>query len=278
MNNSRMATSCKVIVNRQLIDDHYVMTIALAHPITKPLPGQFVMVMLKGRGGTLLGRPFSIYDYDNRGNNVTIEILYRSVGKGTRLMSEFREGDTVDIFGPHGKGFDIYPKANHVILIAGGVGVAPIAYLASHYKNNAPGANMKLSCYLGSKTANQLLGLDHLEKCCSSISISTDDGSAGYHGMITELFAQDAPSCAPDTSVVYACGPPAMLKRLSEIITEYALTCQVLLEQRMACGVGACLGCVVEVKKRGEMNQYVRVCKDGPVFDIAAVNWDKPFF
>jgi dihydroorotate dehydrogenase electron transfer subunit len=272
-----MATSCKVTVNRQLIDDHYVMTIALTHPIAKPLPGQFVMVMLKGRGGTLLGRPFSIYHYDDQGNNVTIDILYRTVGKGTRLMSKFREGDTLDIFGPHGKAFDIYPKANHVILIAGGVGVAPIAYLASHYKNNAHGADVKLSCYLGSKTANQLLGLDHLEKICSSINISTDDGSAGYHGMITEQFSHDATSFSPDQSVIYACGPTAMLKRLSEIVTKCSLTCQILLEQRMACGVGACLGCAVEVKKPGKINQYVRVCKDGPVFDIQDVNWDRPF-
>lgn len=268
----------KVTANQSLINDHYLMTIALAHPIEKPLPGQFVMVMLQGRGGTLLGRPFSIYDHYDRGNNIIVEILYRSVGKGTRLMSEFREGDALEIFGPFGNAFAIDPDASHVILIAGGVGIAPIAYLASHYTNHRQCAEVKLSCYLGSKTANQILGLDHLGKFCSSINISTDDGSAGYHGMITERFAHDLPSFAPDQSVIYACGPTAMLKRLSEIVKEYAISCQVLLEQRMACGVGACLGCAVEVKKPGEMNQYARVCKDGPVFDIQSVNWDRAFF
>jgi dihydroorotate dehydrogenase electron transfer subunit len=129
-------------------------------------------------------------------------------------------------------------------------------------------------CYTGATTSAQLLGMDRLKETCASVHISTDDGSAGYRGLVTELFGREVSSYKPDESIVYACGPAPMLNNLSEIIKEHSITCQVLLEQRMACGVGACLGCVVGLKNTAGESQYARVCADGPVFDIQNVNCD----
>jgi dihydroorotate dehydrogenase electron transfer subunit len=109
---------------------------------------------------------------------------------------------------------------------------------------------------------------------CSSVEISTDDGSSGYHGMVTESFARNVAAYRPDQSFIYACGPSSMLKRISEILCDYPIPCQVLLEQRMACGFGACLGCTVEVKGAEKMKRYVRVCTEGPVFNIHDVVWE----
>jgi len=273
MNNSGKQIYGKVIANRPLIDNHYLMSITLNEPILKPLPGQFIMLLMGGREGTFLGRPFSVYRIECRGKKTNIEILYRAVGKGTSVMSTLKPGEMLRILGPRGKGFDFFPKATHIIMIAGGVGIAPMSYLASFLRESQDGNEKKFSCYVGAKTADHILGLDNLETICSSVNISTDDGSAGYHGMITERFEQDLASFQPDKSIIYACGPTPMLKKLSEILNERLISCQILLEQRMACGIGACLGCVVQVKDQNGESPYRRVCKEGPVFDIKDIAW-----
>jgi len=273
MNKSLKPIYGKVSTNKRLTDEHYLIAIALSEPIPKPLPGQFIMLLMDGREEAFLGRPFSIYHYDCCEKETTVQILYRVVGSGTRVMSKLKRGDTLRILGPHGKAFDVFKNKNHIIMLAGGVGVAPISYLASYLRENRCDAGTKLFCYVGAKTSNHILGLDNLKASCSSVSIGTDDGSAGYHGMITELFAREISSYPLDQSIIYACGPAPMLKRLSEILEGRSVPCQILLEQRMACGVGACLGCTVEVKSRNGENPYKRVCKDGPVFDIKDIVW-----
>jgi dihydroorotate dehydrogenase electron transfer subunit len=272
MNRNGSLLTGKVTVNRLLISEYYLMTVRLSDFFPEPMPGQFIMVRMKGREEPFLGRPFSFYHYEVHGNKVSIQILYRVVGKGTRLLSQLKRGAVLEIFGPHGHPFDTDAHADHVILISGGVGVAPISYLASYYKKNIDDAGVKMLCYVGAKTADHLLGLDRLRETCTSVNVTTDDGSAGYHGMVTELFAHVWPSYSQDRSIIYACGPKPMLKRLSEILRDHPISCQVLLEQRMACGIGACLGCTVEVKGAGE-NPYVCVCKEGPVFNIKDIVW-----
>ncbi len=274
MNRNRLPVPGKVVSNRQLIKNHYLMTVHLSEPIVNPLPGQFIMVMLNRREDAFLGRPFSVYAYNRRGNKAIVDILYRVVGRGTRVMAGLERGDSLDIFGPHGKPFDLFPDKRQVILIAGGMGVAPISCLASYYKKNIKRFNGNMICYSGARMSDHLLGIDRLKATCSSVHISTDDGSEGFCGAVTELFAGELPGYVPDQCVVYACGPSSMLKRLSEILKGYSIPCQVLMEQRMACGIGACLGCVVEVIHADEESQYARVCVDGPVFDIRNINWN----
>jgi len=273
MNHSEVFHTGEVTANRRLVRDHYVMTLNLFSCLPEPIPGQFVMVRLKGREEIFLGRPFSLYQYEASGNKVSIEILYRVVGKGTRLLSHLRGGDLLEIFGPHGRPFHIDSRADQVILIAGGVGVAPISYLASYLKKNQHNGNEKMVCYLGATMADTLLGMDRLKEVSPSVHISTDDGSVGYHGTVTECFTHDRPFYDQNRSVIFACGPAPMLKHLSEVLRDHPIPCQVLLEQRMACGIGACLGCAVEVKGAGQ-NAYARVCKEGPVFNIQDVIWE----
>jgi dihydroorotate dehydrogenase electron transfer subunit len=275
MNRNKFLIDGKITVNRRLVDEHYLMTVIISDSFPKPLPGQFIMVRLKGRHEPFLSRPFSIYQYNQHDDKVFVQILYRVAGKGTRILSELKRGAILEISGPHGHPFDILPHASNVILIAGGVGVAPISYLASHYKDTIRNnTDIKLTCYLGAKSAKHLLGVETLKMSCSSVEISTDDGSSGYHGMVTESFARTVAAYRSDQSLIFACGPASMLKRISEILLDYPIPCQVLLEQRMACGFGACLGCTVEVRGAGEMKQYVRVCTEGPVFNIHDVIWE----
>jgi dihydroorotate dehydrogenase electron transfer subunit len=273
MDNERKSIPGKVTANKRLNAGHYLITLVLSEDIPKPLPGQFIMLHMDGKDGAFLGRPFSLYHYGSSGEETTIQVLYRVVGNGTRLMSELRRGDVVRILGPHGRAFEIFPDVKHIFMLAGGVGAAPISYLASHLSETMQDKGIKLYCYLGARRAKQILALERLEASCSSIKIATDDGSAGHRGLITELFADELSSFPPDRSVIYACGPEPMLKRLSEIVANRPMPCQILMEQRMACGVGACLGCAIDIKAADGKHQYARVCKEGPVFDIEDVVW-----
>jgi dihydroorotate dehydrogenase electron transfer subunit len=274
MKNKALQITGKVAVNQRMGGDYYLMKVLLDDSFPEPLPGQFIMVRVKGKNEPFLGRPFSLYHYEQRGRKVSIQILYRVVGKGTRILSELKRGEHLDIFGPQGRSFMIYPSVENAILISGGVGVAPISYLASYYKKNISSTNVKIICYQGAKTADHLSGLEDLREVCSTVKISTDDGSYGYQGMITELFATELTSYDPARSIIYVCGPLPMLKRIYDILDKHPIPCQVLLERRMACAVGACLGCVTEIKTASGENTYARVCKEGPVFNIEDIVWD----
>jgi dihydroorotate dehydrogenase electron transfer subunit len=274
MNHKHLPVSGKITVNKRLSNEHYLMTVALSEPLARPLPGQFVMLFLNQRREVFLGRPFSVYGVEEtRQGKMSIQILYRTVGKGTHLMSELKKGDTVTIFGPHGKAFEVHPTVRRIVLLSGGVGIAPISYLFSHYDKDWRDSGIDVTGYFGAKTANHLLDIKRFTSSNTVLHISTDDGSAGYHGTITELFARDLSAYSPDESMIYACGPTPMLKTLANVLQEHSIPCQVLLEQRMACGIGACLGCVVELKAEEGHNPYARVCKDGPVFNLKDIAW-----
>ncbi|HVO65379.1 MAG TPA: hypothetical protein VMT12_02760, partial [Syntrophales bacterium] len=183
------------------------------------------------------------------------------------------KGDLLEVFGPYGRGFEISLQVAKVILICGGIGVAPIAFLSSQYKKLADIRNVELNCYYGAKNTEYLVGLEKLKKHCSCVFISTDDGSMGYNGFVTELFANDMSSYDLEGTKIYVCGHRPMLKRLSELLSGKHLSCQVLIEERMACGIGACMGCAVETNNTEKMGAYVRACKDGPVFNMQDIVW-----
>ncbi len=234
-----------VVKNKEICAGHFLLSVKLPESFKTPMPGQFVMTREAGRIDPLLGRPFSVYHFERSGNEATVEILYKVVGKGTLLLSRLREGDFVAVLGPYGRAFDVFPEAGRVVFICGGIGVAPITYLASHYRRRTGARNVKLVCYYGASKAENLVGIEKIKDICSKVFISTDDGSAGYQGLVTEKFAEDVSSYEPGTSKIYACGPRPMFKQLSELLAENPVSCQILMEERMACGVGACLGCTV---------------------------------
>jgi dihydroorotate dehydrogenase electron transfer subunit len=205
-------------------------------------------------------------------------------GRGTKILSCSRTGDELSILGPLGRGFTLPTGIRRIIFIAGGVGVAPLAFLLhSGVLSSAPEPGMKKNFYLGARSAELLAGLERLESFCE-LGICTDDGSRGYHGPVTAMFENDlAPLLKhdigwydPEETMIYACGPTAMIRAVGRLLYESQIRCQVSLEERMACGLGACLGCAVAVRGEDGKREYRRVCKDGPVFDLREIVFASP--
>lgn len=264
----------RIIRNTKIIDGHFLLALKLPGSFQTPMPGQFVMVREKGRLDPLLGRPFSVYNFERVDNTGMIEILYKVVGKETTLLSMLKKGVLLEIYGPYGSAFNVTTNLKKVVLICGGIGIAPLTFLASHYRGLEHADDVELICYLGATEAAKLVGATRIKALCPDVFISTDNGSMGYHGFVTDIFARDIASYDSNNAAIYACGPRPMLKRLSEMLSIHLLSCQVSLEERMACGVGACLGCSIETQDREGRSAYRRVCKDGPVFDIHDIIWN----
>jgi dihydroorotate dehydrogenase electron transfer subunit len=232
------------------------------------------MARLRDRKDILLGRPLSIYAFEQDKTSLTIELLYRNTGKGTLALSRLKSGEELEILGPLGHGFEISTESKKIVLLAGGIGIVPLSFLASHYKKLQTDAHPRITCYLGAKSADHIVGMDRLKETCAEIKISTDDGSSGYHGLVTEIFVDDMESYLHDNSIIYACGPSAMMKRLAGLLKDQPIPCQVSVEERMACGVGACLGCAIPVKAGKDKTGHRYACQDGPVFDIRDIVWN----
>ncbi len=258
--------------NRETARGHYVIEVELSGVFDVVSPGQFVMFR-PGTGETpLLSRPFSVCSQTETGETTKIELLYRVVGTGTARMASLRQGDTVNVLGPLGRGFDM-DKGSRLILVAGGVGVAPLIFYAGRRRAQEDGGRVRIIAYVGAADEDSIAGADRLEQYCDEVKIATDDGSRGFRGTVTELFRNDVKHYGKEASVVRACGPRAMLSALAEVLDGHDIACQVSMEERMACGIGACLGCAVRVRLDDGSVGYRRVCKEGPVFDMEDIDW-----
>lgn len=218
-------------------------------------PGQFVQVGVSTSSDPFLMRPFSVHDCDGR----TLTLLYRVVGRGTHLLAAKKPKEQLEVVGPLGRGFPIV-TADEIVLVAGGIGSAPLFYLLKTLR----AANKTVHFYYGARSKEDLVLRQQFRLLAAAYSEATDDGTAGHHGLVTELVAQVLLQRRP---VLYACGPDAMLRTVANLAKTNSCQCYVSLEAHMACGVGACLGCVV-AKTTGE---YARVCVDGPVFSAQEV-------
>ncbi len=258
--------SAKILEKEEVATDHY--RLALDAPLIskEAHPGQFVHVRITSQYMPLLRRPFSIH----RMNPSGIEILFRVVGTGTMLLAEKRVGDELDIIGPLGHGFRVKEDTFTAILVAGGVGVAPLFALAERLRQFT-----EVKMLIGSKTRAGILCLERLEALGIDVQVATDDGSLGTRRVVTDLLEDFLVTAASPKLPIYGCGPMPMLRVLSEIAQLYSSPCQISLEADMACGVGACLGCVVKMVDRHSPShfEYKRVCVDGPVFDAREVLW-----
>lgn len=205
----------------------------------------------------LLKRPLSVFAARGR----TLQFLYRIRGRGTLLLSRKKEGETIALIGPLGAGYGA-PEGDFVA-VAGGVGIASLFPLLETGWGRG-------HLFYGGRDAHELVMLDELRSVAREVSLTTDDGSVGMKGLVTEAFRShltESPRSG-DAMPVYACGPSAMLRAVAEICRGKATPCYVSLEERMACGVGACVGCVVMTT-----GGYRRVCVDGPVFDAREIVW-----
>ena len=219
-------------------------------------PGQFVMVRCGEGHDPLLRRPLSIHRVDSTGR---VALLFEVVGRGTSWLSGRAEGDIVDLMGPLGSGFLVKPAAKNLLLVAGGIGIAPLAFLAEE----ATGLGRTVTVLLGAGKATQLCPGSQLPTGISIVK-GTEDGSEGRKGLVTQIVGE----FVGQADQVFACGPAAMYRSMTKLDCLKGKSVQVSLEERMACGVGACYGCTV--KTRMGLKQ---VCQDGPVFDLADIVW-----
>ncbi len=226
--------------------------LTLQHPGTLPAirPGQFVEVLVEGEPQVMLRRPFGVHDVDSEKN--TIRLLIQQVGKGTRHLAGLRVGDRLNVILPLGNGFELQGKK--VLLVGGGAGTAPLLLLARRLHEQG----IDTTILLGGRTA-ELVPVQEPFAALGRLAIATDDGSLGEKGMVTQhsLFSVEYDH-------IYCCGPTPMMKAVARHAWQHKIPCHVSLENMMACGVGACLCCVVETDAGNK-----RVCKEGPVFDIA---------
>jgi dihydroorotate dehydrogenase electron transfer subunit len=248
----------KIISNERVKNNYWLLRLECAEIAGKACPGQFVEIRVREGVEPLLRRPISIHDAHKAG----ISLFYERVGIGTRMLSERARGNFLDVIGPLGNGFacNRLGKKDKVVLVAGGMGVAPLVFLAKRLKTIKP------LVLIGARTRAQVVCSKEFKEAGCSVKIATDDGSAGFKGKVTGLLE----SCLGQGgfSQIFACGPSPMLKSVSRISRQNHIGSQLSLEEHMACGIGACLGCVVNTK-----NGYKRVCKEGPVFSGEELVW-----
>jgi len=257
--------------NRRTAPGHFLMSVRLPPSFTTPSPGQFVMIHEAGRGEPLLGRPFSVFDFHRKGDHVILELLYRVAGRGTSLFSGMGPGDGLTVLGPLGRGFSLPSGIRRSLFVAGGVGVAPLHFLIrSGFPTAGVVSRGEAIFFFGARTKTLLTGFERLSDVCD-LRICTDDGSQGYHGPVTDLLKRHIDACDPKETIVFACGPAPMIRTLEPLLRNNRIPCQVSLEERMACGIGACLGCAIALGGPGRQTEYRRVCQDGPVFDLREI-------
>lgn len=250
-----------ILKNSLLIDNIYEMIISAKEIANEAKAGQFVQ-LYTGQSDMLLPRPISICEIDR--NQGTLRLIYQNVGKGTAFFSNLKVDDEIKVMGPLGNGFTIDngTYANHVV-VGGGIGVPPLLQLAKELKGN-------VSVFIGARS-NPIL-VKEFEELGAKVYVATDDGSVGFKGNAVELVK----SISPDMDVIYSCGPKIMLKFVAKLAQEHNIKSQVSMEERMACGIGACVGCAIKIKNTNDGNwTHLKVCKDGPVFFGDEVIWDE---
>jgi dihydroorotate dehydrogenase electron transfer subunit len=264
----------EVLTHRKYGEHYHSLTIVAPDIGERVAPGQFVSIRCADEGAHILRRPFSVYRVHKRGGWAsTIEIVFDIRGPGTAYLASLRTHAAVDLIGPMGRGFSLPQSRAHCLLIGGGIGAAPLFFLADELRNEGH----RVDCILGARSAALLLNAIDVRRLASVYRITTEDGSTGERGLVTDVMSETILRC--DSDVVYSCGPHAMLAAVSRICVEREVPVQVAVEELMACGYGVCMTCVMPVTRRPRGRReraidYVRSCTEGPVLDGAAVVWD----
>lgn len=261
-----------VVANEQLNDRYFLLRLGSDELLPEMLPGQFVEVRVDHSPMTMLRRPISIHDVDREKNQLSL--LIAAVGNGTRQLALLNEGDVLNVMLPLGNGFTMPATAGEqVLLVGGGVGIAPLLYFGRQMK--AMGATPTF--LLGARTASDLVELDAY-RALGPVYITTEDGSMGEKGFVTQhSLLQDS-----HFSRISTCGPKPMMVAVARYAAQHDIDCEASLENLMACGLGACLCCVEKVLNRGTVQHTIGeqaeatnvcVCKEGPVFNTKRLLW-----
>jgi len=249
--------------------DYHVLTLTAPGIAELTRPGHFVALAVGGEHSSmLLRRAFSIYSVQSRGvYGGTLEIVFAAHGKGTEWLAALHRHDQVDIVGPLGRPFALPKQAVSCVLVAGGYGSAPMFSLADALRARG----CRVDVVLGAATESKLFGVLEAKRITASLTITTEDGSVGERGRVTDVLL--AVLERTDADVVYACGPMGMLAAVAQIATDHGAYSQCAVEESMACGVGVCMTCVLPVVGDDGVTRMLRSCTDGPVFRGDRVRW-----
>lgn len=266
----------RVLENVRLAERTYRIRLETPELASAILPGQFLMLRIRGGSDPLLGRPFALYDtvLDARSQPVAVDVVYLVVGKVTGLLAELRKIDRIEIWGPLGNGFPELNGIEDVGLVAGGIGQTPfLAYIRALLGERGYGGQParrqceRVSLYYGVRTAALAAGVEDFCRAGAAVHLASDDGGLGFHGFVTQLLESH-----PPPQHLVGCGPEPMLHALANLANRWQRPCHLSLETPMACGLGICFSCVTKVKTHNGWD-YRRVCVDGPVFDAGELAW-----
>jgi len=269
-----------VVENVRLARDTYRVRFECPEIAHRIVPGQFLMLRLSDRDDPLLGRPLALYDtvVSKSGAVTGVDIVYLVVGKMTDALSRAAAGDVLETWGPLGNGFPPQP-AEHLVMVAGGIGQTPFLALAREalggrsYGEPARSAakiGRVTLCY-GARNKEYLAGVEDFQRLGVEVRVSTDDGTSGHRGLVTELVHKVLDE-SPRARVV-CCGPEPMMEAVAKLTAVRGVDCQVSLETPMACGIGICFSCVARVRDSSGDWDYRRTCVEGPVFDAQRIVW-----
>ena len=258
----------EILGNKKYGENLYKIEVFSPHICKNSHPGHFVNVKctFDGIHDPLLRRPFSIYETDRRFN--VFSILYLVKGKGTAFLSKLKKGDILDFVGPLGKMFEIEKGAENYALVGGGIGVAPLCFIASDLISN----DRNCLFLAGFRDSTFYAWERDLMKILRNYKLFTEDGSMGESGTPVEYLKKNLKALKKYRFVT--CGPRDMLKAMQDILYGKKIKVQVIMEEKMACGVGTCMGCVTRIKKSKDRFEYKKVCSDGPIFDLMEVDLD----
>lgn len=251
----------KVISQTPLGADFNMLELEAPQTAATARPGQFIHVQVPNLYGSVLRRPFSLF----AAHGAVLQVLYKAVGEGTRAMNRLVKGETMSVLGPLGNGFPMPAQGAFPVLVAGGYGVAPLHFLASRM----PAKGVVL---IGGATAAHILAATDFKVMKWDVRVATEDGSAGTRGLVTALLDEWIASkgrCAP---VFYSCGPDGLLKAVGQRAQAGGWQAWLSLDKHMGCGAGVCLACVQRIRRDGK-EVWLRVCKDGPIFESREIVW-----
>ncbi|HIJ81900.1 MAG TPA: dihydroorotate dehydrogenase electron transfer subunit [Desulfuromonadales bacterium] len=270
-----MQFTAMILSNAEVSPGYWRMRMTAPPEFASASPGQFVMVRVNSAIDPLLRRPFGIFDIgtyipfqSGAAAQPYLEMLYRVVGKGTAMLAALHETDLLDVLGPLGTGFNLGSSGEEKLIVGGGVGLAPLYLLAKELVKNSP-----VRLFAGGRTKSDILCITEFERLGVECYTATEDGSLGECGLVTEALVNRLDALHA-TSSIYACGPHGMLNAVANIAASRTIPCQVSLEGYMACGVGACLGCVAPGRDHStETPDFRCVCTEGPVFESGELKW-----
>jgi dihydroorotate dehydrogenase electron transfer subunit len=266
--------NAQILFNKPVSTELYHLGLLCPDIAASIQPGQFLMVRVRDSLDPLLRRPLAVHRMGRQDPPGSFEILYKVVGKGTRLLTTIQPGDSLNLLGPLGRGFRFPDGKGFVLMVAGGIGIAPLPYLAETLV--ASGNKGPFVLWFGGKTSSDLVCIQHFKDLGFAVELVTEDGSKGRKGLITGHLEEWLARQDELPKVMYSCGPYPMQRSVAEIGARLGISSQLSMEALMGCGVGACLSCCLRCQPpQGALGpHYANVCQDGPVFDGGEIVWD----